>query len=164
MSEKPKFTEIPPTAWNDLYEQLSTEPALLTTRLSPDYCKPCTHKIPRYIYRDGLFVAFAALWPTLHPSWYEVGSVWVHPDHRDQGLGSQVFKQVVNLQPAGIFLITSEDKIRHLATAADLQEVDLQSWQAVPWIASCGPCDKWKTNEQKQTCNLKATDELHSIL
>ncbi|HKX66409.1 MAG TPA: GNAT family N-acetyltransferase [Intrasporangium sp.] len=66
---------------------------------------------------DGRIVAVARL--TLHPGWAGVFGLWVHPDHRRQGLARRVMAAVAttareNRLPA-VYLQVSEDNDRAIA-------------------------------------------------
>ncbi len=107
---------------------------------------------------DGDIIAFTALWYTPVMGWYEMGSVWVHTDHRGRKLGTRVFNGALQRIPQDVqpFLITHNPRVVHLALQAGWQEATSETWTLVPWSATCGPCDRWDTDEQKRVCPFRA--------
>ncbi|MCR4260744.1 MAG: hypothetical protein NUV96_00150, partial [Candidatus Colwellbacteria bacterium] len=101
---------------------------------------------------------FGALWPSTD-GWKELGSLWVHPQFRDSGHASDIFMALMDMKPeeTGVFLITKNPKVRHLALEHGWQSVTQEEWEEpVPWAASCGPCDRWKTEQEKFVCQYRA--------
>ncbi len=62
---------------------------------------------------DDRIEAFAALWPTNDPGWYELGTIWVGERLRGNGLRQDLMAEVVALTPAGrgLFMFTPNEAI-----------------------------------------------------
>lgn len=74
--------------------------------------------------------AYAALWRTnCYPGWYELGTVWVGPNLRGNGLYRDLMKEAASLAPtsANLFLITREQKIMRTADELGFKRVTTQT-------------------------------------
>jgi len=145
--------------WLELVAYLSEESALMGTRINAvallDLYEAGRAEL---VEVDGQIVAFAALWDTPSEDWFELGSVWVHPEFRGRSFGSQVFQKLLVLAQAyKVFLITHNPKIMHLALQAGWIEADLSTWSNVPFLATCDPCDRWQTDGERMRCKYRAT-------
>ncbi len=127
-----------------LSEKMKSEKALLGDQLSPSSLQlALQEKRAELIIQEGEIVAFGALWQREQS--LELGSMWVDFKYRGQGFGSLVFSRLVaRVQTATrLFVITHNPLIIHLALKNDMHEASRADWMsAVPWSASCGPCDR----------------------
>ncbi|MCB9798380.1 GNAT family N-acetyltransferase [Candidatus Nomurabacteria bacterium] len=147
--------------WDDLANNLNSESDLLGGRLSADLLERKFLEGQAVLVSEGLvIVAFAALWETPDDRWFELGSVWVHPRARGRGLASEIFgKLLVLANDISAFLLTHNDKVSHLAQKAGWRESSVDTWDIVPWSASCGVCDRLATHQQRLHCPLRAVPE-----
>ncbi len=139
--------------WNTLSHILKQEEYLLHTRLSPEILKQR--------YEDGfLFVsvyeekpiAMCVLWDSVSdPSWMELGTLWVHPEHRGKGLAKQMFGECMDkAQSVGvhIFLITHKQSVISIAESYGWKQEN-HSWMQDPfWVQICSPWDRYPTTIQ----------------
>jgi predicted N-acetyltransferase YhbS len=113
-------TILTPEQLQALIDQLQTESALLTERLSIDDLQKLIkqNQLTAILDKDQNIIATAMLWEAPNqPNWYEMGTVWVSPHHRGQNLGHKVFQDITNKIPQGssAFLLTTSDRIIHSA-------------------------------------------------
>ena len=111
------------------------------------------------IEESGHIVACGFLWPTDEPGVLELGTLWVHPKHRGQGLSSKVFAQRLTLPAAAnkkLFIVSHEPIVAHHTHAHGFTEATGHTWSSLLNVHhTCGPCDR-VSNEQKPNCPLKA--------
>jgi len=71
----------------------------------------------------NMYYAFCMLWPTQDKYWYELGTLWVHPKDRGNGLAGEVFKKCLECLPrsVGVFLITHQTGVVELARSMGWQ-------------------------------------------
>lgn len=62
------------------------------------------------IFYDGQIIGHASMWPLLD-NWYELGTVWVHPDYRHHGIGKIVFSEIVKAHKTRQFMLTTTNPI-----------------------------------------------------
>ncbi len=82
--------------------------------------------------------AFAALWGTADPLWWEIGTIWVDPRLRGNGLLSELVTDSTSLAPKGgnLFLITSERAVMISGVNHGFRPVtkalmpDIEAWAA----------------------------------
>jgi predicted GNAT family N-acyltransferase len=103
-----------------LIEQLKTESALLTERLSVEDLQKLIeqNQLTAILDNDQNIIASAMLWKVPNQSnWYEIGTVWVSPEHRGQQLGYKVFRSITEMIPwdSNAFLLTATPQIIYLA-------------------------------------------------
>lgn len=146
--------------WFRLTQELLKESDILGERITPQYLKEL-HELGFAIahYEKDVIVGFAALWPTSHHEWRELGSVWVHSQWRGRGIASEVFalcmkKSMIN--STRVLMVTHHPKVAHLAKKALFKEATCTTWETLPWEVTCGPCDRFRTDEEKRTCPFKA--------
>lgn len=147
--------------WETLAESLQEEAAIMGYRNTPRNLKRIHDSglAAMEIGKDGKIIAFAALWPTGHPSWLEIGSVWVDRNFRGRKLSSGIFRQLIReMIPAGkqAFLIThSVSRIIHLVERHGFIKVPADGWnESVPFSVTCEPCDR----EDRRNCPLKGSE------
>lgn len=143
--------------WQQLAQDLQSEPTLLGVRNEPAFLeRMCQEGYAVVVERNDCIIACCFLWETTEEAWRELGSVWVHPDYRGQGFGSDVFSKALALRAAQHqFLITSHPKIVHLAIEAGWTQALADTWEQVPLEHSCGPCNKLP-DEHKASCPDRA--------
>lgn len=148
--------------WDNLVAALVEEKDLLLGRLTAQELQSLHANGLGWIEeRKGEIVACTFLFATDASGWYELGSVWVAPAFRGTGLGAVVFRgcaRLIKEKGHKVFLITRSDKVVHLALATGFSEASTETWRAVPWIASCGPCEKLSAAE-KPACPFRAGAE-----
>lgn len=119
-----------------------------------------TPKMIHFLYENGLcfflvnkedtdIVGFGALWPTKKEGWYELGSLWVHPEFRQRGDGWIVFERTIKLAPkkSVLFLITRSIKVVHMAKYCGWDEAP--SWHdSIQWKKVCEP---WEPTPKKRS-------------
>lgn len=114
----------------------------------------------------GTIVAFAAIWETPDPTWFELGSFWVAPEHRGSGIAREVYGERLRLIPKGArcLIITGNPKAAHLALMHGFSEVSAEQWfDQVPKQLSCGPCDRIP-DADKPTCRLRGTAKCRMLV
>ena len=113
------------------------EPRLKARLLSGRYhaCRPviriCDHAIQ----------AYAALWRTNHPDWYELGNVWVGKRLRGRGLRDILMMEAMAVAPQGahLFLITSVGAIKISAERLGFKRVTTQTHpELLQWASEVG--------------------------
>ncbi|MFA5961295.1 MAG: hypothetical protein WC848_01260 [Parcubacteria group bacterium] len=112
--------------------------------------------------RIGDIITFGGLWSTTEEKCLEAGSFWVHPEYRNKKHSSWMFQRLSEKIPTGYLAmcITHVDKVAHLVIKSGWSESSKENWHsAVPFAASCGPCDVVADNE-KMTCPHMATKSL----
>ncbi|MFH1188295.1 MAG: GNAT family N-acetyltransferase [bacterium] len=120
--------------WLDLAALLQQEDVLLKQRNTAQKLQTLYNAGLAIIEEmDGTIIALSALWP-IRRNIFELGSVWVHPDMRQQNLGSKVFNACITHiehTRAFIFLITHDPKVIHLVQKAKWEKATLQTWNTV---------------------------------
>ena len=126
-----------------LADELLKEEKLLRSRLVPNVLKSLYDKgLAKVRVRREEIISFVALWPTKQRSWYELGTLWVHPDDRKKNISSQVFTECLDdNKEKNIFLITRSIKVVHLARVHEMEEST--AWHTDPfWVKLCEPWDE----------------------
>lgn len=144
--------------WYKLADTLHLEPDLLGERITAENLRALYEKGHAVVHvEDGEIIGYAALWETPHPKWLEVGSVWVHQNHRDKKIASLLFKECVARGGNGwsILVVTHNPKVIHLAQQVGFMEATCTTWFDLPWEVTCGPCDRLKDDE-KPMCPFRA--------
>jgi hypothetical protein len=145
--------------WQQLSADLQKESALLGERNNPDSLKRVYEEGKAALLTEGdRIIAFIAIWDTGVPGWLEFGSLWVAAEHRDKKLGSKMFGilDALYIGSDQVFIITHNPKVVHLALLLGYTELNAHTWETVPWNATCGPCDRYLTTEDKLRCPYKA--------
>ncbi|MFC1788248.1 GNAT family N-acetyltransferase [Patescibacteria group bacterium] len=108
------------------------------------------------ILEQGIVIGFLAAWP-VEPGFAEIGSAWIDPGFRAQGLASQLYQRLSTL--TGIhgrhcFGVTTNKLSVIAGQHAGL--IDHHDWEdPIPWHLTCGPCDKFVSEAQKRSCLLR---------
>ncbi|MEY4747437.1 MAG: hypothetical protein RLZZ416_486 [Candidatus Parcubacteria bacterium] len=110
--------------WRVLCHGLKAEGTYFEARLDPHLL--CDRAFRGYaavretdeIVGNRTIIAYGALWPTSDKSWLEVGSLYVHPAHRKNGLHMEIMSELVKRVPEGgrLFLITADKRVMQLAS------------------------------------------------
>ncbi len=120
---------------------LKQEGRILKSRVNPDSIRKLKReKRCHIVTRRKNIIGFGALWPTNNESWFELGTLWVRNDFRNQGLSGKIFDATIALASEGstIFLITKSRKIVHEALKRGWDEA--VGWQkSVNWQKICQP-------------------------
>lgn len=114
--------------WLELERQLRHEGTLLPERTRAEILRSAFAAGRLAVEeRDNYIVAIAAIWPSPHPAWWEVGTIWVHPNFRRRGLANAVFSDALSklhcLPGDGAFLITYKPHVADMVLAAGWTEV-----------------------------------------
>jgi len=109
-----------------LVQELLKEEQLLYRRITNKNLKQGLKNGRAVFKRDGAcnrYHAFCMLWPTQDEYWYELGTLWVHPENRGNGFSKEVFKMCLERLPrgAGAFLITRQIGVLELARSVGWQ-------------------------------------------
>lgn len=146
--------------WETLAKSLQEEAAIMGYRNTPENLKNI-HRLglAALEIEGGKIIAFAALWPTNHPLWLEIGSIWVDRDFRGRKHSSRIFQQLIRQKiPTGkkTFLVTHNvSSIIHLVEKHGFINVPAAEWdENTPFSVTCKPCEK----EDKQDCPLKGSE------
>ena len=117
-----------------LINKLKTESALLTERLCVEDFQKLIQKnlLTAILNVDQNIIATAMLWQVeTHQDWYEMGTVWVSPNHRGQQLGHRVFQSITAKVPEGsnAFLLTTTPQIIHSAQTFGYKYIDKEDFE-----------------------------------
>lgn len=66
--------------------------------------------------------AFGALWPTKHPDWLEIGTLYVSDKYGGRGISNTMVFELLKLAKSlkkSVFLVTTNPKIQSIATGMD---------------------------------------------
>lgn len=125
----------------ELCAHLQKEERILASRITPmvliDLKK---RKLCYFHIKKKQIVGFVALWPTVEDNWFELGTMWIHPDFRQIGLSGVIFDRALKFVPEGasVFLITKSRKVAHIARKAEWDKAPL--WEKSPhWRKLCRP-------------------------
>ncbi len=143
--------DISDHAWDALSALLCQEDpsTFLWSRVMPAVLKAAYLRGTAVIEQDatGALIGFMQHQP-VQSGWAELGSFWVSPDHRGQGIASRLFARLVALLSTdsgvqGAFLVTHNPVVVALCAKYDWQEASHATWaQTVPYRETCGPCDR----------------------
>ena len=104
------------------------------------------------LMQAGEPIGFIAAWP-VEEGYLEIGSVWVHPDHRRRGLSHTIYEAATTLLSGNghiAFQVTTNPLAVRSGHAVGLQPV--QDWTSpVPWHLTCQPCE-FVAPEEQPTC------------
>lgn len=79
------------------------------------------------------------------PAWYELGSTWVHPNYRGNGITKQMYKLLLpNHADANILATTTSSFAIHVGEQLGFVPVSRKTLPAVVWKSSC-TCPRTKT-------------------
>jgi hypothetical protein len=137
--------------FEDLSRRLHFEPKILKKRISARQLRRLYRlKLALVVVRDEVSpLCFAGLWPTRDRTWFELGTMWIHPGLRGRGLAGTVFDKVMKLLPPGkrVFLVARNMKVVHLAL--DRGWVEDPAWRTnSQWS---GICRSWGYGAEAQS-------------
>ena len=120
--------------WEVLSEALKATgkyyPERLTPRLlsSRYYAGRAVIRETTEVIGNRTIQAYAALWPTNEPKWFELGTVYVGDSLRGRGLRNDIMSEAVRLASAGakLFLITDVEGVMHSAEKLGFAAVTTQ--------------------------------------
>jgi len=132
----------------NLVAALHKEPTLLQERISEESIKKAFSEKRAAAKLDSTaknYIAFAMLWRTKDPSWYELGTIWVSPKHQRKGLMPIVFEKCAKKLPkgCGVFLITHNIKVLEVARSFGWQLARSNWHDSEFWTRIAEPWDKW---------------------
>jgi len=140
--------------WEILERALLAEPHILGSRITATKL--------RELYDEGLavvgfyeerLVGFIAAWP-VSADHVEVGSAWIHIEHRGVGFGTQLVAKMADLlreQKKSGFAIS--DNPAFIATTRKVHLPLHNEWKSpIPYELTCGPCEKFPNDEMKDAC------------
>ena len=149
----------PGTIWDMLERVLQLEPHIMGSRI--------TSVKLHDLYEQGLAVVgllgdrpvgFIAAWP-VETGFVEVGSAWIHPEHRGKGWGTQLVQEMANLmtrRTERAFAVS--DNAVFVAAARKVRLPLHNEWDdPIPYSLTCGPCEKRPGKEAKCACPIRNT-------
>ncbi|MEK7575360.1 MAG: hypothetical protein AAB511_03995 [Patescibacteria group bacterium] len=142
------------TKWDKLVEALRKEPHLLQKRITP--AKLAELHAARRAFTKTLggyenIVAFVALWDTADPNWFEIGTIWIHPEKRGTFSCRDLLKTAYENRPVGsaTFLVTLNTRVAFKAVDMGWQIQKGDNWDMVPfWKRVVEPWDRYDSNSQ----------------
>lgn len=144
--------------WKQLSVKLREEPDLLEEHIVPQILFN-SWKNGRAVIKkaEDKIIAYVSLWETNHSKWFELGTLWVDRRYRERRISSEIFFECLNIQSngSGIFIITHNPKVIHLANRFGFCEATIETWSHLPWSVTCAPCDRIPENE-KESCPFRA--------
>ena len=144
--------------WCNLAIELEKEAALLLPRITGAILQDLVHdNYATHEEESGEIIAFGALWETPDPRWRELGTLWVSHAHRGKGLSSKVFSTLMENNVNKLMLITHNKKVVRQVEKFHWTKATISTWNAVPWCATCKPCDRIQ-EAQKDMCPFRAVD------
>ena len=144
--------------WLTLATELEKEEALLLPRITGKILQNLVYNnYATYEEESGEIIAFGALWETPDPHWRELGTLWVNHTHRGKGLSSKVFSTLMKNNVNKLMLITHNKKVVRQVEKFHWAKATISTWNAVPWCATCKPCDRIQ-EVQKDMCPFRAVD------
>jgi len=88
---------------------------------------------------DRTILAYTAIWPTELPEWSELGTVWVSPELRGNGLVCKLMHATVNLLDTNFFLITDRESVMKAALQLGFIPATTQSKPGITrWASDVG--------------------------
>ncbi len=143
--------------WTVLSRAMDKEPTILKTRITPkDLAGVYERGLALVLERDGEMIGFIAAWP-VSEKFAELGSAWIRRDFRGQKLGDMLYEQSRLLPCVGekiVFAVTQNPVALRAGRRAGLEPHT--NWtNPIPWCFTCGPCDKWKKDEEKHACPFR---------
>jgi N-acetylglutamate synthase-like GNAT family acetyltransferase len=138
--------KIPLSSFETLSEQLSEEDKILHSRTASDRLYQLYKKRLAAVItakKKKTIVGFAGLWPTQNPEWLEFGTLWIHPELRNNHFSGVIFDRCLARLPkrSHVFLITKSRKVIHLAKERDWIESEENWTESLFWQTICVPWD-----------------------
>ncbi|PIR83632.1 hypothetical protein COU18_03035 [Candidatus Kaiserbacteria bacterium CG10_big_fil_rev_8_21_14_0_10_51_14] len=133
--------------WEVLAEKLKAEKAYYLPRLTPrnlsarQYAGRAIIRESNENHGDRTISAYAALWRSHDPTWYELGTVWVSAELRGNGFCRNIMTELIALAPADIRLLmfTADVAIMRAAHGLGFFEVGNPSHPSnEPWAIRVG--------------------------
>lgn len=147
---------IDSTAWSKLSKAMQLESTILNTRTSPENLEK--------LYLNGLTVVMVSndsiighisAWP-VEEGYLEIGSAWVHPMMRGQGLGRELYHAINGLAVLNgndCFAVTMNPIALKAGMHAGLHPH--KDWNhPIPYRLTCGPCDLL-VDSDKPNCPMR---------
>lgn len=125
----------------ELCAHLKKEERILVDRVVPTTLMALHKKgLCSFYVKKGKIVGFGVLWPTLDLGWYELGTLWVHPELRGLGISGSIFAKLIKKIPekTSVFLITKSRKVAHEAIKHGWVE-DSDWLESKFWEKPCRP-------------------------
>jgi len=142
------------SVWQKLSAAMRHEKHILGSRIEPENLRSVFEQgLALLLTYEGETVGFFAAWPVAD-GFFEFGSLWVNPKWRGQGFGDLVCKFTAKL-PGLVghvgFAVTQNPLTVSALRHAGVEKFD--NWEhPVPWELTCGPCDKFATDEERKAC------------
>ncbi len=161
MAETLRFLRFPNRInhpeWFVLSAAMHEESTILNTRTSPEnLAKVFEDGLALVLERDDEMIGFIAAWPVAS-GFVELGSAWIRIDCRNQGYGNLLYEQSKSLPGVSekvVFAVTQNPMALKAGRHAGL--MPHTDWtNPIPFKHTCGPCDKWETDEEKRACPLR---------
>lgn len=129
--------------WEVLSKEIGEAGGYFADRLSPRDLSSrfYAHRAVIRSSDSGAIEAYVALWRTRRREWYELGTVWIHPSRRGNGLRDEIMKEVVQLLPIGwrLLMVTASDGVRRSAEKFGFQMVNAGTNPGLcQWVARIG--------------------------
>ena len=142
--------------WHVLSKALGCEPKIDSQRNTPENLRNLyEHSLATILMDDELPVGFIAAWPVAE-GFLEIGSVWIHPDYRHQGLSHQIYDAIPLLEGIGYqiaFGVTTNPISVHVGCRVGLEVTE--NWDdPIPQYLTCGPCEI-VSPENQPTCEKR---------
>lgn len=142
---------------------LSSEPKIAASRNTVENLKNLYERhLAVVLMQAGEPIGFIAAWP-VEEGYLEIGSVWVHPDHRGRGLSHTIYESATTLLAGNghiVFQVTINPLAVRSGQAVGLSPVP--DWTSpVPWHLTCEPCEFVASAQQcicphrNVTCHLQ---------
>lgn len=154
----------------ELVDQLHTEPSFLQRRITGVNLFGLWKKKRLIVkMKRNQIVGFAALWDTKDPHWFEIGTIWVHPEARGRGLSQKLLVEAYQARPKGTatFLVTINPTIMAHALKSGWQletgRKELkrspgfvhQPWTSVPfWKRIVAPWDRYPIVDKRSSLHV----------
>lgn len=134
---------LPDHVFEALARALAHEPKIAASRNTPENLKNLYERhLAVVLMQAGEPIGFIAAWP-VEEGFLEIGSVWVHPDHRGRGLSHTIYEAATTLLAGNghvVFQVTTNPLAVRSGQAVGLQPI--QDWTSpVPWHLTCEPCE-----------------------
>ncbi len=143
-------------AWHVLSTALGYEPKIDSGRNTPENLKDLYQRSLAALLMEGNApVGFIAAWPVAE-GFIEIGSVWIHPDYRHQGLSHQIYDAILLFKGVGqqiAFGVTTNPISVHVGHRVGLEVTE--NWDdPIPQHLTCGPCEI-VSSENQPTCEKR---------
>ena len=142
--------------WLELERHLRQESTLLPERTAATTLRSAFHAGRLATIEEGeRIIAIAAIWPSPHPTWWEVGTIWVHTDCKGRRLSGVVFadafRKLQQLSGDGAFLITYRVGVAAMVIAS--------GWVETQWDVSTIPAQATAGRRHRHTSGQRPLHE-----